>query len=173
MSRASTRTAVANYFTAAQINYVGAVKPQRDYIQEQDYEQRISGGQVVDTVSPNGSGCVLIVNLTGDERQRRADTGRGAVNDTYQHEVALELWLFNSSGDPAGAQSDYDAIVDQIFELIRADPTMGGQLWSAGEYEPWIRHEQGSPFTPASGMGVMITGVVRFTAWDWLAGSGV
>ena len=179
MSRTGVRDAIANYLNTAQINYVGAVYPTRNYINEQDYEQRMLNGVTTLIGSSTGSGCVLVVNLEADRRQRRALTGRGAVNDTNIHDVVLELFFANRSGDPQAAQLDYDSIVDGIFEAIRADPTMGtggiapGSIWSAGEYDPWIEHAQSEPYTGPDGTTVAITGVVRWAAWEWIAGTGV
>jgi hypothetical protein len=173
MSRLTVRNAIATYLNAANINYVGAVKPTRDYVDGANYDEHNLNGVISLISSSTGSGCVLIVNLTEDKRQRRALTGRGAVNDTNVHTVALELFFANTSGQVPAAQTDYDSIVDGVFEAIRADPTMGGALWSGGEYDPWIEHSQSAPYTDNSGTLVFVTGVVRWQAWEWLAGTGV
>ena len=170
MSRLTVRNAIANYLNAAQINYVGAVKPTRDYVDGSDYDQRNLNGVISLISSPTGSGCVLIVNLTDDRRQREALTGRGQVNDIIRHTAKVELFFANTSGSVPSAQTDYDSIVDGIFNAIRYDPTMGGVLWSSGEYAPWIEHSQSAPYTDSSGTLVFITGVVRFLAYEWLAG---
>ena len=168
--RADVRLAIQQYFQAASIPYVGAVYPARTYINEQDYITNMMGEAVQ---SATGSGCVLVVNLTDDTRQRRADTGRGAVNDTYIHRVALELFFGNISGDPVATQMDYDVTVDAIVTAIRANATWGsanGLVWSSGEYAPFIRHEQSMVTTTADGMTTQIPGVVWFEAWEWIAG---
>ena len=180
MSRAGVREAIASYLNLQQIDYVGQVYPARPIIlSEQDYENRMLNGAVSQITSANGSGCVLVVNLTEDDRQRRADTGRGAVNDSIIHSVVVELW-FACNGDPengANAQADYDNIVDGIFYAIRADATLGtggqspGSIWSAGEYAPFIRHQQSAPYTQNEGLTVFIRGHVSFGAWVWLAGN--
>lgn len=173
MSRLTVRNAIASYLNAAQINYVGAVKATRDYVDGTDYEQRNLNGVISLISSSTGSGCVLIVNLTEDRRKREADTGRGQVNDTSRHSAAVELFFANTSGDVPSAQTDYDSIVDGIFDAIRADPTMGGVLWSSGEYAPWIEHSQSAPYTDSSGTLVFITGVVRFEATEWISGTAI
>lgn len=182
MSRVGVRQAIATYLNTAQISYVGAVYPARPIIlSEQDYEQRMLNGALSQITSANGSGCVLVVNLVEDQRDRRALTGRNAVNDTNIHSVSVELW-FACNGDQqngTAAQEDYDLIVDGIFVAIRKDPTLGtggqqpGDIWSAGEYSPWLNHRQGAPFTQNEGLTVFISGVIRFDAWEWIAGVGV
>jgi hypothetical protein len=170
MSRNSVRAAIQSYFNTAGIPNVGTVYEARTYINEQDYEQNYMGEVVA---SSNGSGCVLVVNLTQDKRTRRADTGRGAVNDSVIHSVALELFFASTLGDPVAAQNDYDATVEGIIDAIRTDATLGtggNPIWSAGEYSPWIDHHQAMPYTDADGMTVFIPGVVFFEAWEWVAG---
>src|SRR6185437_3307052 len=170
MSRLTVRNAIANYLNAAEINYVGAVKPTRDYVDGSDYDEHNLNGVISLISSPSGSGCVLIVNLTDDRRQREALTGRGQVNDTNRHSAAVEMFFANTSGSVPNAQTDYDSIVDGIFNAIRYDPTMGGVLWSSGEYAPWIEHSQSAPYTDSSGTLVFVTGLVVFEAAEWISG---
>ena len=171
MGRAAVRTAVTYYFAAAGIPYVGTVYPARTYISETDYEIHMNGLVAQNVVSAKGSSAVLVVNLPDSERERRTLTGRSFVNDTDVHAVALEVFFANSDGDPLAAQADHDTVMDAIVKAIRADGTFGGALWSAGEFEPWIRVEQNEPFTDDSGMIVLIPSVIRFSAWEWLAGA--
>lgn len=179
MSRVGVRNAIASYLNAAEVDYVGVVNAERNYINEQDYEQRILNDEITPVSSSTGSGCVLIVNITADRRKRMTLTGRGSVNDMNIHSVALELWFKNTAGDPVGGQQDYDSIVDGIFEAIRADPTLGtggqspGSIWQAGETEVGIDHHQTAARTPATGMGLLITGAVLFEAWEQIVGVGV
>ena len=175
MSRAAVREAIATYLNNAQIPGVGMVYPARPIIlSEQDYEARMLNGaqQLVSTV--NGSGCVLVVNLVADQRDRLTDTGFGQVNDMNKRSVSVELW-FACNGDPengAAAQEDYDAIVDGLLVAIRADPMLGtgnqppASIWQAGAYPPYITHEQGEPYTTNEGLTVFIAGVLRFEAWS-------
>jgi hypothetical protein len=102
-----------------------------------------------------------------------ADTGFSHVNDMNKRSISVELW-FACLGDPengAGAQGDYDNIVDGIFIAIRADPTLGtanqppASIWQAATYPPYISHEQGAPYTLDEGLTVFIKGVARFEAW--------
>ena len=167
MGRAAVRSAVAAYFSNATIPFVGTVYSARNYINEQDYANY--------TANVNGSGAVLVVNVTEDDRERRADTGRGAVNDTDIHHVAVEVFFASTVGDPIAAQGDYDTLIDSLFELIRADANLGDPtvVWSAGEYAPWIKHHQTAPYTDADGMTVFINGAVLFDAWEFIAGSNV
>jgi hypothetical protein len=169
MGRVAVRSAVASYLTNAGLQHVGTVYPARPVILTEDaYEQTLLGEAIAQTL--NGSSAVLVVNIPSDERMRRADTGRGAVNDTRIHQVALELWFASAAGDGIRAQQDYDAVVDSIVTLIRADATLGGQAWSSGEYTAGIHHEQASPYTDADGAVVQIPGVIRWEVWEWDAG---
>jgi hypothetical protein len=113
------------------------------------------------------------VNIPTDDRKRRADTGRGAVNDTWIHKIAVEVFFASTGGAAVPAQEDYDAIIDDMVELVRASATLGapGTIWSAGEYEHGIAHQQSAPFTDADGLTVFISGAVSFDAYEWVAGS--
>src|ERR1700677_1176953 len=104
--------------------------------------------------------------------QRRALTGRGGVNDSCIYRIALEVYLANLEGAPVDAQNDYDAIIDEIILQIRGNPNLGNAIavWSAGEFNYGVEHEQSEPWTEEDGTTVFITGVVRFEAWDWQAG---
>ena len=68
-------------------------------------------------------------------------------------------------------QDDYDVVIDEIFELVRANPTMGGPVWSAGELDAGVTHDQDVPFRDADGLTVFIHGAVKFEAWEWIAGT--
>lgn len=171
MGRLQVRQAVAAAITAAKINYVGTVYEARPTIlQESDY-----AGLMFNAASANGSAAVVVVNITDDKRQRKADTGRGAVNDTNIHSVVLELFFSSTSGDAVAAQLDYDAIVDALIVLIRNNPTMSAPstVWSAGEFTEGVTHSQGEPYTSEDGLTILIPGVVKFQAWEWLAGTGI
>jgi hypothetical protein len=171
MGRVAVRSAVAAYLTNAGVQYVGTVYPARPVVLTEDaYEQTLLGEAIALTIA-GGSSAVLVVNIPSDERMRRADTGRGAVNDTRVHTVALEVWFASVAGDGVQAQQDYDGIVDSIVTLIRADATLGGQVWSSGEYTAGIHHEQAMPYTDADGAVVQIPGVIRFEVWEWLTGN--
>lgn len=181
MSRVSTRAGVTAYFTnaaaAGDLPYVGTVYPARPSILEEvAYEQTMLGAAV--ELTDNGSSAVMVVNLPSDKRRRQADTGRGAVNDTLVHDVALEIFFANLGANQTSAvdqgipaQQDYDAIIDTIVDLIRADATLGGISWSAGEYTSGIDHRQTQPYTDADGMIIFIVGSVSFQSYDWYAGN--
>ena len=171
MGRLAVREAVAAYFANAGLNYVGKVHEARpEVIQEQDYESSLFSEAVA---SSSGSSAVLVVNIPTDNRVRRADTGRGAVNDSHIYKVAMEIYFANTSGVAEQAQKDYDSIVDAMTNLVRADATLDNPevIWSAGEYEIGIEHEQGMPFTDADGLTVFIYGVVSFDTYQWIAGN--
>ncbi len=170
MGRGAVRAAVAEYFRLADLQYVGKVWQARpEILNEQDYETNRLAEAVP---SAHGSSAVLVVNIADDERRRRADTGRGAVNDTYIHNVAMEVFFASVGGAAVPAQEDYDTIIDGMVKLIRANATMNsaGTIWSAGEYESGIKHQQSAPFTDADGLTVFISGAVRFEAWEWISG---
>ena len=170
MGQADTRAAIVAALTAADFTGVGTIYSARGYIGEEDYELNAA---LAYSQTISGSGCVIVVNLIDDKRMRRADVGRGAVNDTNIHMVALELFFANKAGDPIQAQADYDAVVDQVVPFIRYNPTMSAPdtVWSAGEYTTGVVHKQSSPFTDPDGTTVFINGVVRFEAWEWIYGS--
>ena len=174
MSRVSARAGITAYFTAGaaagDLPYVGTIYPARPVVMnEQAYTQTLLGEAVAQTTG--GSSAVLVVNLPTTRRQRRADTGRGATNDTEIHEAVIEVFFACSSGQGLVAQQDYDEIIDSMITLIRADATFGGTAWSAAEYAAGIDHHQDPPFTLADGSTVAIVGTVDFQFWIWVDGN--
>ena len=163
------RAAVRDFFVAANVPYVGTVFKTREYVHEEDYEQNEA---LFFTVSPGGSGAILVVNIPDDDRRRIAMTGRGGVHDRDIFRVALEVFLANNSGDPGPAQEDYDTIIDTIKTLVRGNPLLNNStaIWSAGEFTYGVKHAQSEPYTGGDGTTVFITGVVRFEVYQWDAG---
>ena len=170
MSRSSLRNGIAAALQAANLQYVGTVYPARPVVLQEDaYVQAMNGTAIAE--SPNGSSAVLVVNLVSDKRERRADTGRGAVNDSRIHQVVLEIFFASTGGDGIAAQNDYDIIVDQLVEFVRDNPTLAG-AWSSGEYTSGVAHEQDEPKTDQDGVGIIfIAGVLRWEAWEWISGN--
>jgi hypothetical protein len=171
MGRLQVRQAVTEFLQEGEIPYVGLVHPARpEIVTEVDYERNRFGEAVQ---SANGSSAVLVVGIPSDMRRRRADTGRGAVNDSWVHEIAVEVFFASSGGRGIAAQEDYDAVVDGLVKRVRSDGAMGstGVVWSAGEYETGVEHQQAEPFTDTDGMTIMIFGVVKFQAWEWVSGA--
>lgn len=177
MGRVSARKAVQQTIQNANIPYVGTVYVARPtIIQEEDYEQTLLGEAI--NLSPNGSSAVVVINLPGkDKRERKADTGRGAVNDIEIVPVYLELFFASTGGEATDAQLDYDSIVDNLMVLVRNNPTMGTTdpqaVWSAGEFTEGVTHSQSQPFSTDDGLTVLIVGGVEFAVYQFYAGSGV
>lgn len=170
MGRLAVREATAEYFAEANLPHVGVVHPALpEIVQEQDYETNRLGEAVA---TEDGSSAVLVIHIPTDTRQRRADTGRGAVNDSLICKVVMEVFFASTGGDAISAQKDYDAIIDSIVALIRANATFNAPaaIWSAGEYTNGIQHQQTQPFNDADGLATFITGAVRFDAYQWIAG---
>ena len=175
MGRADVRIAVQNYLQNLAVPFLGTVFPARNYVDENDYTARIVNNPSLLLPAGQNYGCVVFINLTNDDRQRKADTGRGFVEDWCIHKVALELWFASNSGDPLGTQMAYDTTVDTIFTGVRADPLLGAPqtVWSAAEFNTGISHMQSEPYTDEDGMTVFINGLIRMDVYEWLAGSGV
>ena len=164
------RAAVTEYFETADLEFVGKVFRARPEILPEDAYEKNMFNEAVQ--SADGSSAVLVVNLPDDMRQRKADTGRGAVNDQQTFKIALEVYFACSSGEALAAQEDYDTVIDGITNLIRANANLGNPsaVWSAGEYENGIKHEQAQPYTDDDGVTVFILGTVEFDAMQWIAG---
>ena len=170
MGQGSTRIAITNALTEAQFPLVGAVHRGRTYINETDFEQNAAG---YFTESIEGGGCVIVVNLPGpDRRYRIALTGRASVDDMNIHNVILELFYANTSGDPLVTQDEYDSVVDAIVPFIRNNPTMSAPatVWSAGEFKAGVVHSQSSPYTSDDGTTVFISGTIKFESWEQIVG---
>lgn len=177
MGRVEVREAIAGAIAGAAIPNVGTVFPGRpEILQEQDYEvpnpQYAASRFAEAAQTENGSSAVLVVNLPEDRRQRRALSGRGAVNDTRIHQSVLEVWFASTGGEAIQAQVDYDGIIDSIVKLVRDNPTLSAPkvVWSSGEYQSGVEHSQAMPYTDADGLTVLISGIVRWEVWEWLAG---
>jgi hypothetical protein len=171
MGRAAIRTAVTDYFAEANLELVGKVHSARPtIIDEQSYETNMLNEAVAS--SATGGSAVLVTNIPSDNRRRRADTGRGAVNDSHIFKVVMEVFFASVGGDALAAQADYDTIIDQMVTLVRANATMNAPsaIWSAGEYETGVDHQQSEPFTDSDGLTIFISGAVSFDAWEWIAG---
>ena len=179
MGRLDVRRAITTAITAANLPYVGTVYPARPVIlDEQDYAQTLSGEAIATTAG--GSSAVLVVNMPDDARTRYADVGRGAVADFDIHVIGLEIFFASNPASattqvPAGiqAQYDYDTIVDELVEFIRENPTMSAPdaVWSAGEYRYGVKHSQEQPYTSEDGLFILISGLVKFEAWDQIIGN--
>ncbi len=169
MGRAAVRAATQSFFQGVNLPYVGTVLEARAYVHGEDYEQNAA---MEYTQSVNGSGAVLVVNIAHEKRQRRADTGRGGVNDSAIYDLSLEVFFACTDGSPIDAQNDYDSIIDQIILQVRGNPTLGNSIavWSAGEFDAGVSHSQSEPWTEEDGTTVFITGVVSFQVWEWDAG---
>lgn len=177
MGRVSVREATQAALAAGQLPHVGTVFPARpEEIQEQDYEvaqERYAATRFAEaSQTQSGSNAVLVVNLVSDRRQRRALTGRGAVNDSRIHQTVIEIYFASVRGEAVHAQLDYDAMIDALVELIRDNPTLSAPavVWSAGEYSQGVEHQQELPYMGEDGTTVLIGGIVRFETWEWIAG---
>lgn len=168
MSRLSIRNGIAEAITAADMTYVGTCYPARPVILEESaYVTNMMGQATAESAS--GSAAVLVVNVPKDTRMRRADTGRGAVNDTRIHDIELEVFFTSTGGDGIAAQNDYDTVIDQLVQFVRDNPTVAG-AWSSGEYQAGVEHTQAEPQTDSDGLTILIAGVVRWEAWEWESG---
>lgn len=170
MSRVAMRRAIGEYLRENKIPHTGTVYNARPEIMpENAYESNIFGELAA---TANGSSAVLVVSLPSDIRRRVADTGRGAVNDQHIYTAVVEVYFASTGGEGVKAQEDYDEIVDEIIKLIRANATLNAPatVWSAGEYEKGIEHHQSEPYTGADGMTILVYGVVKFDAYEWIAG---
>ena len=173
MGQGAVRQAIQQAVQDAQLELVGTVFAGRAYIDETDYETNAASFY---SQNSYGSGCVIVINLPGPDRRTRLTlTGRQSVNDFNVHPAVLELFFASRSGDPLQAQHDYDVVVDGLVPFIRNNPTMSAPevVWSAGEYQAGVVHNQSSPFTSPDGLTVFINGVVRFEAWEQIIGVGV
>lgn len=172
MGRAQVRTAVQSAIQAAALPYVGTVYPARPLIADENaYTQTMNGMATAE--SPNGSACIVVVNIPDDDRTRYADVGRASVADWWKHRVALELWFACTGGSGVAAQEDYDTVADALVVFIRGNPTMTAPatVWSAGEYTYGVKHAQSAAYTNADGTTVFINGLVRFEAWEQAVGA--
>jgi len=175
MGRQAIFDAATSYFENADIPMVGTVFPGRPIVvDEEDYDLQMSQGLFEDVSSIDGSSAVLIVNIPTGHRQRQTITGRAFEDDSYIHNMVLELFFANVSGDGVAAQRDHNAVCDAIVAAIRADPLLGQPpvVWSAGEFKP-VDVEQREPFTNSDGLVIFIPAVIRFDVYEWLTGQGV
>jgi len=176
MGRVEVREAVAQALANAHIANVGTVYQARpEIVQEADYEApnpEYTANRFAEAASSqNGSSAVLIVNIVSDKRARRTLGGRGG-QDTRIHKTVLEVYFACTAGTAVEAQVDYDAVIDSIVELVRDNPTLSAPsiVWQAGEFAEGVEHEQAMPYTDSDGQTILISGIVRFDTWEWIAG---
>ena len=173
MGRAAVRQVVTDFFTNANIPFVGTVYAARPYIiTEEDYDLQMSNALLASADSPGSSSAVLVVNMPNSGRVREAMTGRGFVNDFVTHNVTLELFFANTAGDALQAQTDHDAICDAITIAVRADPLLsnGAVVFSAGEFRSGVHIEQHEPFTGEDGSTVFIPSRAYFDVMEYVIG---
>lgn len=181
MGRAIVRNQVQQFLSSKNITNVGKIYAARPIIvDDADYDLNMSNWLWEQQGLPDsGSGAVLIVNIPSSHRERRAITGRTGDNDTFVHQVVVEVFFANTgSTDPndtqgVQAQADHDALMDTLVVTMRSDFSMGNpqQIWSAGEFQAGVDVEQHEPFTnDPDGPTIFIVSTLRFEVWEWLAG---
>lgn len=154
MSRATVRSAVVNYFAPPRVmglNKVFSAQP-----------KRIEGnwfryGQPAGTPS----GAVGIVHIISENEERIAIGGETSGKKWVHYEVEMQLFQHSIRQHSEDAMADFDALVDNFKEALRADRRLEDYpvVFEAGEKS--LVGEYGEPRVLNDG-STEIWGAVRF-----------
>lgn len=125
---------------------------------------------------PFYSSATLIVQIGREVEQRISYGGTAPNRGQRRIDYTIDLVVVHRSlrPDAETAQADFDATVDSLAARLRADPTLGGTVWQAGENTgstggASITTDFGE-YAVDKGGALTCTAVVRFTATEWIQG---
>jgi hypothetical protein len=97
----------------------------------------------------------LIILRDGDPGEPEQALGGFGIA-YYQHAVEIEVYL--EEGDPAERDSAFDAVLQQIGVVLKADPTLGGLAFGLtyGRPEPAIEAVAGAPAIKSATLTVTV-----------------
>lgn len=87
------------------------------------------------------TGCQIIVQIPRSSERRIALGGAHSGTKQIVYEVVLSCFVRSRSAHAEDAQDDVQALRDAIVDHMRADRTLGGAVFQAGEY---VDNGQGS-----------------------------
>lgn len=147
-SSAIVRQAVAAYLTAAAIPNLAQV-----YADPPFDTSNIPWSQI----NPPGTttNAVGVIFIDSDEDTTVAMDGAGGRR-VVTYDVSLELLLVDVSGQPAGAQSAMDDLIDAVKVRLRTDPALGTDQSESAIIQAAVSQlfvERGRPVRPGQGNG--------------------
>lgn len=137
MSRASVRTAIAAYFGGTLVpgtagTYRGGTIPALGTL----YLAKPKRFPATDFTAGQASGAqsgAMAVVLLPRQRETRRTFGRGVGIKRVAYDASLDVYHLSTARDAIAAQNDFDALLEAVETRLRADPTLGGAVFSAGE----------------------------------------
>lgn len=166
--QAAARAAIVNWFTAANIPGLAAIHRAKP---------KIINGQDFNLASGSGSGCIVVVHLTGAKENRIAMGGATSGEKFAKYDLALQVLCRSLNPDAEAAQDYQDAVIDAIYARWRADRTFGttpssyngsnATVWQAGEGSAGITYEQAE--LVLDGQMSCIDAVIRGEVWLYIA----
>lgn len=126
--------ASSHTYRSSPISGVGVVRrgwPKRD--DHADYFHNMPAGA--------RTGCQMVVHIPRDEESRRALGGEHSGIKGVVYDVDLHCFIRSRTPHAEDAQDDVYALRDAIKDQLRADRTLGGAVFQAGEY---VYHGHGS-----------------------------
>lgn len=80
------------------------------------------------------TGCQMVVHISHDVEMRRAVGGAHSGMKEIVYDVDLHCFIRSRTPHAEDAQDDVYALRDAIKDQLRADRTLGGAVFQAGEY---------------------------------------
>jgi hypothetical protein len=166
--QAAARQAIVNWFTTANIPGLAAIHRS---------VPKIINAQDFNLSAENGSGCIIVVHLTGAKENRIAMGGATSGEKFSKYDLALQVYFRSVKTDAEEAQDDQDAVIDTIYARWRADRNFGtapaqwngtnATVWQAGEGSAGITYEQAE--LVQDGQTSCIDAVIRGEVWLYIA----
>lgn len=154
MSRQSVRHGIADYLTKASIPGVGTVFASPPKIAR-------SSDALVGAPPGTPSGSVVFVEVFAEDEKRAALGGPHGGNKDINHAVRLHLLFRSRQRKAEDAADDHDTQLETLLAAIRADRTLGGCVFQAGEGATGIKVDSGLPQDIGSGS------IIQWTAVDF------
>jgi hypothetical protein len=154
MSRQTVRSAVVNYFAPPRVNGLNKVFS--------SMPKRIEGGWFrYGQPAGTPSGAVAIVQIVSESEERIAIGGEHDGKKWVHYDVQLELYQHSVRAHSEDAMADFDVLVDNVKDALRADRRLSDYpvIFEAGE--KYLLGEYGEPKVLGDG-STEIWGAVRF-----------
>jgi hypothetical protein len=121
-----------------------------------------------------GSGdhrCQISVDFEADGELRMALGGENSGKKRIDYLVCLDIFHRSVSIDTAVSMEDFDRVIDELKERLRADRRLGSTeaiVWQAGEGGYGIQTEYEKPDTHVGGEPTENRAKMRFEITQWI-----
>lgn len=116
------------------------------------------------------TGCQIVVHISHQIEGRKALGGAHSGVKFIEYTVELLCFVRSNSGNAEDAQDDVHTLRDNLVAWMRADRTLGGAVFQAGEHvehgNSFIEFSYGQPETKAELTKSFLS--MRFTALEFV-----